>query len=105
MRSVRLPRLGGEIVNESRRTTARLEPVPRGLHATVKDQPTLLQSTHLSNPPPSVSFTSEMTLDAVTIVGLVLGVLGLFGISLMYNLSKRGWKILVCTYQNVGELY
>jgi len=43
-----------------------------------------------------------MALDAVTIVGLVLGVLGLFGISLMYNLSKRGWKILVCTYQNVG---
>ena len=43
-----------------------------------------------------------MALDAVTIVGLVLGVLGLFGIPLMYNLSKRVWKLLVCIYRNIG---
>jgi len=43
-----------------------------------------------------------MAPDAVTIVGLVLGVLGLFGMSLMYDLSKQIWKLLVCIYQNVG---
>ena len=43
-----------------------------------------------------------MALDAMTIVGLVLGVLGFFSISLVYNLSKWRWRILVCTYQNVG---
>jgi len=84
---------------------ARLEPVSRGLHTTVSPAYSVAKHSPFLNPPPSVSFTSEMALDAVTIVGLVLGVLGLFGISLMYNLSKRVWKILVCTYQNVGELY
>ena len=36
-----------------------------------------------------------MALDAPTIAGLILGVLGLFGMSMMYKFGKRIWKSLV----------
>ena len=45
-----------------------------------------------------------MALDAVTIVGLVLGVLGLFGITLMYDLTKKVGNLLVRFDQDVGAL-
>ena len=45
-----------------------------------------------------------MALDAVTIVGLVLGVLGLFGITLMYDLTKKVGGLLVRLDQDVSAL-
>ena len=36
-----------------------------------------------------------MALDAPTIAGLILGVLGLFGMPMMYKFGKRIWKSLV----------
>jgi hypothetical protein len=42
-----------------------------------------------------------MGLDAVRVVGIVPGVLGLSGIPWMYKLSKRIWTALVCGDQNL----
>ena len=36
-----------------------------------------------------------MALDSLTIIGLILGVLGLFGMSMIYKLSKTIWRKLV----------
>ena len=43
-----------------------------------------------------------MALDAPTVAGLILGVLGLFGMSMMYKLSKIIWKSLVRDGQSLG---
>ena len=48
---------------------------------------------------------SQLALDPVTIVGLVLGVLGLFGITLMYNLSKKVGDLLVRLSECGGARY
>jgi hypothetical protein len=69
--------------------------MPRGYYTTARVAYSNYKALTFLEPP---LFTSGMGLDAVAVVRLVLGVLGLFGISWT---SERIWRALVCGDQNL----